>query len=55
MSQDWLTIISNVGFPIAACAWMALSQKPALDRMKEAVDNNTMMMEKLIDRMDNKE
>lgn len=55
MSNDWLSIISNVGFPIAACAWMALSQKPALDRMKEAVDNNTFMMEKLLDRLEKKE
>lgn len=53
--NDFITLISNVGFPIAACTYLALSLTPAVDRLKEAVDNNTSIMERLLDRSERKE
>lgn len=55
MMNDFIALISNVGFPIAACTYLAVSLKPAVDKLKEAVDNNTSIMERLLDRSERKE
>lgn len=47
-------LISSLGFPIAACIYMAWSNQKAnerhkeeIDKLRESVDNNTKVMIKL--------
>lgn len=58
--QDVLTAISTVGFPIVACAamfWLnyrtAQDHKEESEKMNQALDNNTLALQKLIDTVDN--
>lgn len=58
--QDILTAISTVGFPIVACGAMFwLNYKTSQDHkeeakaMNQALDNNTLALQKLIDTVDN--
>ena len=51
-------LISNVGFPIAMCLllfWYVTKKDEAhreeMNKMAEAVNNNTVVMQKLIDRL----
>lgn len=53
--EELINLISNVGFPIAVCIYMIVKQTPAINAMKESLDNNTFMMEKIVDRLDHKE
>lgn len=53
-----LEIISSVGFPIACCIVMFLQQnkmtenhKNEMLEMKSAIDNNTIALTKLIDKL----
>lgn len=50
-----IDLISQVGFPIAMCiamAWYVYSQqknhKAEMDKMSEAINNNTIVMEKIL-------
>ena len=52
-------LISSVGFPIAACVYMAYAQNKSeeryradIDKMRETVDNNTHIMIKICERLD---
>lgn len=52
------TIISTVGFPIAACValfWqsneMQKQHKEEMDGVKEALNNNTLVVQKLVDKL----
>lgn len=53
-----LEIISTVGFPIACCVAMFLQQnkitenhKKEMSEMKSAIDNNTIALTKLIEKL----
>lgn len=53
-----LEIISTVGFPIACCVAMFLQQnkitenhKNEMSEMKNAIDNNTIALTKLIEKL----
>lgn len=53
-----LEIISSVGFPIACCIAMFLQQnkitenhKSEMSEMKNAIDNNTVALTKLIEKL----
>ena len=57
-ANDIVTIISTVGFPIAACValfWqsneMQKSHKEEMDGVKEALNNNTLVVQKLVDKL----
>ena len=56
--NDIITIISTVGFPIAACValfWQSTetqkSHKEEMDGVKEALNNNTLVVQKLVDKL----
>ena len=56
--NDIVTIISTVGFPIAACValfWqtneMQKNYKEEMDGVKEALNNNTLVVQKLVDKL----
>lgn len=56
--QDIISIISTVGFPIACCLvcfWYIYhsqkSHKEEMDKMSEAINNNTLVMQQLIDKI----
>lgn len=51
--------ITGVGFPIAACVFMGLyikqkddSHKQEMDKLSEAINNNTIVIQKLVDKME---
>lgn len=53
--------ISNVGFPIVSCCIMAwyvnrqtLSHEKEMDAMASALNNNTLVLQKLCDRLEEK-
>lgn len=57
--QDIANLITTIGFPIAVCLicfWyinkMQESHKQEIDKLSEAVQNNTIVMQKLIDKLD---
>ena len=56
--QSIAGLISSVGFPICACIaifWQLNKQseqhKQEMDKMSEAINNNTLVMQKLIDKL----
>lgn len=56
--NDVVSIISTVGFPIAACValfWqsnqMHKQHKEEMDGVKEALNNNTLVVQKLVDKL----
>ena len=56
--NDVVTIISTVGFPIAACValfWqtneMQKNHMEEMDGVKEALNNNTLVVQKLVDKL----
>lgn len=59
--QAITNIITNVGFPIAVCLicfWyinkMQEQHKAETDKLAEALNNNTLVMQKLINNLENK-
>lgn len=55
------SIITNVGFPIAVCLicfWyinkMQEQHRAETDKLAEALNNNTLVMQKLINNLENK-
>ena len=59
--QAITSIITNVGFPIAVCLicfWyinkMQEQHKAESDKLAEALNNNTLVMQKLINNLENK-
>ena len=54
-----VTVVSQVGFPIAMCLVMAWyvkytndQHKEEIDKITEALNNNTLALQKLCERMD---
>lgn len=61
MNSDVLNVISTVGFPIAMCLMMAWYIKynndkhtDEMSKITEALNNNTLAVQKLCERMDAK-
>lgn len=61
-SQAIFTAIGSLGFPIVACVGMfwyltktSQAHKEEMDKMSEAINNNTAAMNKLIDRIERSE
>ena len=59
--QTIVQVISTVGFPIAMCLllfWYVKQQSDAhnqeMDKMSEAVNNNTLVLQKLVDALERK-
>ena len=52
MMSEVVQLISNVGFPIAMCLIMIFGQKKTLEDLKNTIDKNTSMVEKLIDKIE---
>lgn len=53
-----LTLIGNVGFPIACCLYMFYytnkqeeRHRQEIDKLKQALDNNTLALTKLLERL----
>lgn len=53
--MDVVTIISSLGFPIAACVAMAMyiskrdtKHEQEVDKLRQSIDNNTKVMTELI-------
>lgn len=60
--QAVTSIISTVGFPIAVCLicfWyinkVQEQHKAEMDKLAEALNNNTIVMQKLVDNLQNKQ
>ena len=58
-ASNIVTVISQVGFPIAMCLVMAWyvkytndQHKEEIDKITEALNNNTLAVQKLCERMD---
>lgn len=45
--NDFINIISSVGFPIACCAWMAYYGRRTLERLADVISKNTAAVEKI--------
>lgn len=57
--QDILNAITTVGFPIVACSacfWYinksGKEHKEEIDKLSEALNNNTIVMQKLVDKLE---
>lgn len=46
--DEIMTIINTVGFPIAACVYLAVVQRKTVEKMTEIVNNNTKALDKLM-------
>ena len=53
--NDIMTIISTLGFPIAACIWMAYYQNTTLQKLTEVIQKNTEMLKELSIRLEGKD
>lgn len=58
--QDILSIVTTVGFPIAVCLicfWyinkIDEAHKTEIDKLSAALNNNTLVMQQLIDKLEN--
>lgn len=56
------TLITTVGFPIVMCLLLFKhikdsdsARKEEMDRMSDAIDNNTLALQRLVDMLDRKE
>lgn len=52
MTQEILTAISSVGFPIVACAYLAWFQNNTMEKFRDTISKNTTILEKLYARLD---
>lgn len=48
--EAWQTLVGAVGFPIVVAGFLLIKIVPALDGVKEAVNNNTNMIKILMDK-----
>ena len=53
--NDIMTIISTLGFPIAACIWMAYYQNTTLQKLTDVIQKNTEMLKELSIRLEVKD
>ena len=45
--NDIITIISTLGFPIAACIWMAYYQSTTMAKLTQVIQENTQFLKEL--------
>ena len=45
--QEWINIITQAGFPIAACIFLFKTNNQMLTKFQEAINNNTKAIEQL--------
>lgn len=45
--QEWVSIITQAGFPIAACIFLFKTNNQMLTKFQEAINNNTKAIEQL--------
>lgn len=57
--ENWVNLVSSVGFPIAMCivvCWYVYkkdaSHKEEIDKLSDAVNSQTLNIQKLVDRLD---
>ena len=48
-------VISSVGFPIVACIGLAYFIANEIKQLREALNNNTLVIQKLLDKLDTDE
>ena len=46
-------LVSNVAFPIAAFVMMFYSSTKTIDDMRKTIEENTLIMAKLVEKLDN--
>lgn len=45
--QEWINIITQAGFPIAACIFLFKTNNQILTKFQEAINNNTRAIDQL--------
>lgn len=57
--ENWVNLVSTVGFPISMCivvCWYVYkkdaSHKEEIDKLSDAVNSQTLNIQKLVDRLD---
>lgn len=51
--SEIVEIITNVGFPIAVSIYLLYRDSTTIKALSESINNNTLALTKLIDRLDN--
>ena len=46
--------VGSVGFPIVCCLYLITTMQAELKELRETINNNTLVIQKLIDRMGEK-
>lgn len=46
-----VTLVSTVGFPIAMCLLVYFQNTKEIDSLRDAINNNTLVMQKILDRL----
>lgn len=50
--EEFVKVITNVGFPIAMCIYMLFENKKNTEKLTDAVNNNTIIMQKILTKLD---
>lgn len=53
--QDFISLINNVGFPIACVAYLAWNQSTQMEKFTSTIERNTRVIERLSLKMDAEE
>lgn len=53
--NDFVSLINNVGFPIACVAYMAWNQSKQMDKFTDAIERNTRVIERLTVKLDSED
>lgn len=55
-----IELIQNVGFPVAACIYLAWrgqlesnQHKQEVDKLSDVINTNTLVMQQIVDKLDN--
>lgn len=58
MEVNWMELISSVGFPIVCCVYLIYNQNKMndrhtqeVDKLRQSLDNNTKVMNKILRRL----
>ena len=51
--SEIVEIVTNVGFPIAISIYLLYRDSTTIKALSESINNNTLALTKLIDRLDN--
>ena len=52
--SEIVSMVSNIGFPIAMCILLIVQNSKQMKELTDAVNNNTLTMQKLLERMDDR-